>query len=158
MEADNYIQMLIDSLRMKQRILEQLVGLNDEQSRLVSAETLDETAFEENMEEKGDLIENMLKLDEGFNRVFKRVQEQMEGRREAYKEEIALLQELIKSVTALGVQVEAQEMRNKALVESKFTQMRRELHNAKNSTQKTNVYYQNMNKISYEPQFMDRKK
>lgn len=158
METDNYIQMLIDSLRMKQRILEQLVVLNEEQSGLVSEGSMDEKAFQDNMEAKGDLIENMIKLDEGFNSVFERVKGQLEGKRAAYQEEIKTMQALIKMVTALGAQVEVQEARNKALVESKFAELRKDLQNAKRSTQKTNVYYQNMNKINYEPQFMDQKK
>lgn len=158
METDNYIQMMIDSLRMKQRILEKIVALNEEQSRLVSSPSFDEDAFQANLEGKGELIENLVKLDEGFNSVFTRVKEKIEGHRAEYKEEIRAMQDLIKTVTALGVQVEAQESRNKVLVEDKFAAMRRDIQNAKRSTQKTSVYYQNMNKINTEPHFMDQKK
>lgn len=158
METDNYIQMMIDSLRMKQRILEKIVSLNEEQSRLVSATSFDEAAFQQNMEEKGELIENLVKLDEGFSSVFDRVKEKIEGHRPDYKEEISTMQDLIKTVTAIGVQVEAQEARNKVMVQNKFDTMRRDIQNAKRSTQKTSVYYQNMNKINNEPYFMDQKK
>lgn len=158
MQTDNYLQMMIDSLRMKQKILEKLVLLNEEQTKLVTAEDFDENAFQQNMEDKGDLIENMIKLDEGFNMVFTRIKEQLDGKRELYREEITTMQKLIKTVTELGVQVEAQEARNKILVQNKFTNMRKDIQNAKRSTQMANTYYKNMNKLNYEPHFMDQKK
>lgn len=158
MQTDNYLQMMIDSLRMKQKILEKLVLLNEEQTKLVTAEDFDENAFQQNMEEKGDLIENMIKLDEGFNMVFTRIKEQLDGKRALYREEITTMQKLIKTVTELGVQVEAQEARNKTLVQNKFTNMRKDIQNAKRSTQMANTYYKNMNKLNYEPHFMDQKK
>ena len=145
MQTDNYLQMLIDSLQKKQK-------------ELVTAEGFDEAAFQKNVDEKDALIENMLQLDEGFNTVFARVREQIGDNKAAYREEITKIQGLIRAVTDLGVRIEAQEARNKALVQSKFASIRKELQNAKRSTQMTNTYYKSMNKLNYEPQFMDQKK
>jgi predicted nuclease with TOPRIM domain len=157
MKADNYMQMMIDSLDMKKNILTKIIMLNEEQTRIVSVDPFDEEAFHENMESKGELIENMLQLDQGFNSVFNRIKEELDGNKSAYKDEIVKMQELIKTVTELGVKVEAQEARNKTLVQNKFNDMKKNLQNAKRSTKMANTYYKNMNKLSYEPQFMDQK-
>ena len=68
------------------------------------------------------------------------------------------MQELIKEVTALSATIQAQEARNKVKVEFKFRQLREDAKTAKRSVSMANKYYQNMSKISSEPQFMDKKK
>lgn len=157
MDAENYIQMMIDSLKMKERMLQEIVNINEKQSALAVAVDFDEDKFHESIEEKGNLIENLIKLDEGFNSLYTRIKPEIENNRTQYSAEIELMKQLIKSVTELGVQVQAQEARNKDQVQNRFNIMRKELQNAKRSTKMANTYYKNQKKLDYEPQFMDWK-
>lgn len=149
---------MAESLIIKKGILEKLVVLNDEQEIIASQEEFDEVAFHDNVDKKAELIDEMVKLDEGFNSLFARVKEQLDENRQKYSDEIAAMQELIRSITDLAASVEAKENRNRVLVQNKFMAMRKEVQNAKRSTQMANTYYKNMNKLNYEPQFMDKKK
>lgn len=158
MSTEDYLQILKDSLIKKKDILTKLTELNDEQENIINQPEFDETVFNKNVDDKAELIEQLVKLDEGFNSVFERVKEQLNGNREVYASQIKDMQGLIRKVTDLAAQVEAKENRNKALVQSRFAAMRKEISNVKKSTQMANTYYKSMNKLDYEPQFMDKKK
>ncbi len=158
MSAENYLQILKDSLIKKKDILKKLTELNDEQENIINQPEFDETVFNKNVDHKAELIEKLIKLDEGFNSVFERVKEQLNGNRAAYASQIKNMQGLIREVTELAAQVETKEKRNRSLVESRFAAMRKEISNVRRNTQMANTYYKNMNKLNYEPQFMDKKK
>ena len=158
METTNYLQMMIDSLKMKINILKEISRFNEEQQKLVLSPDMDEEAFQSNLDGKGELIDKLNAMDEGFNSLFNRVKEAVENDKSRYSEEIKELKGLITQVTELGVSIEAQEARNKTAVQNKFSAMRKQLQQAKRSTKMANTYYQNMNKISLDPQFLDQKK
>lgn len=158
METDNYIQMMTDSLEMKKETLTKIVSLSEKQNAILAASEFDSEAFQKNIDEKAEQIDKLVRLDEGFNGLFSRVKAVLDGHKQEYSKEIAAIKELIKAVTELSVKVQAQEARNKALAESTFSRMKKEVENAKRNTKAVNKYYQNMNKLSYEPQLMDKKK
>lgn len=153
---DNYLQMMSDSLIMKKSILEKITVLNEEQRKLAEAE-FDEENFLKVVDKKSELIDNIVRLDDGFNSLFERVKKMLEGNKEQYKSQIEKIQQLIRDVTALSVRVEAQEKRNKSLIEKQFLALKKDIYNAKDTANKMNSYQKNMNKISFESQFMDRK-
>ena len=158
MSTKNYLQIMSESLIMKTEILDNLIVLNDEQERIASADTFDDAAFRANVDSKAELIERLEKLDDGFNSLFARVKEQLEADREAYRDDIAKMQQLIRDVTERAATVEAKETRNRVLIQNKFMAMRKEVQLAKKSSKMANTYYKNMNKLNYEPHFMDKKK
>lgn len=159
MDTGNYLQIMIDSLTKKEVLLKQIVGYNEEQQAIVTAVEFDDAAFQQNLDKKGVLVEEILKLDEGFNSVFARVKEELQEHKAEWSEELARLKQLVKSVTDLGVRIQAQELRNKQLVEKCFAEMRKNLSNAKMATSKANAYYKNANHISeYDSHFLDKKK
>lgn len=158
MSTENYLQIMSESLIIKKDILDRLIVLNDEQEKIASAEEFDDEAFRDNVDKKAELIDEMVKLDDGFNSLFERVKGQLETDREAYRDEIAAMQQLIRDITDRATSVEAKEARNRVLIQNKFLNMRKEVQNAKRSSQMANTYYKNMNKINYEPHFMDKKK
>ena len=157
MEAQNYLQVMEDSLTKKAEILERIVALNEEQSGILQSEEFTEEAFYENADKKSECIDEIYKLDEGFDALYNRVKETLEKNKTVYKEQIIVLQSKIRRVTELSVSIEAQEKRNKTLAEKKFSSIRQEIGVAKRSASMAKTYYQNMNKLSYEPQFMDKK-
>jgi predicted RNA-binding protein with RPS1 domain len=157
-ETESYVQMLTDSLVMKKSVLEKIVALNEEQKAILTADEFDSEAFNTNAGNKALLVNEINRLDTGFESLFARVKEQLEANKSAYAAQIATLKSLIKDVTELAVRVEADEARNKTLAQKCFSGLRKDVRNARNNVQKTNTYYQNMNKIDTSPVFMDTKK
>ena len=153
---DNYLQMMLDSLIMKKSILEKITILNEEQKKIAEFD-FDEQNFTKVVDKKSELIDNIVRLDDGFNSLFERVKKMLEGNKDKYKSQIAQIQQLIRDVTALAVKVEAQEKRNKNLIEKQFSLLKKDIYSAKDNASKMNSYYKNMNKLGYESQFMDRK-
>jgi len=157
MVAVNYLQVMIDSLDKKIDILERIQKLNEEQSDILKAADFTEEKFMDNAEKKSGCIEEIDKLDEGFQSLYNRVKQELEQNKSSYKDQIETLKVKIKVVTELGVGIEAQEKRNRSLAEKKFNSIRQEIENAKRSATMAKTYYQSMNKLSFEPQFMDTK-
>ena len=149
----NYLQMMIDSLNKKKKILTRIVELNEEQDAILSEPVLDDEAFDSNMKAKGDCIDGLDKLDEGFQSLFNRVRDELEVNKAMYTAEIASITE----VTELGTKIEVQEARNKVKVEAMFRRERQEHKEAKRSASMAKSYYQSMSRVSDEPQFMDTK-
>lgn len=110
----NYLQMMIDSLNKKKDILTRIVALNDEQDAILSTTILDDAAFDSNMKAKGDCIDGLDRLDEGFQALFNRVRDEINNNKAMYTEEIAVMKKLITEVTELGAKIEVQEARNQS--------------------------------------------
>lgn len=159
MSTENYVQIMIDSLTKKEVLLKQIAEYNEEQKVIITAVEFDDKAFQSNIDKKGELVEEILKLDDGFNVVFMRVKDEVQAHKQELSSEIALMQQLVKRVTDLGVRIQAQELRNKELVEKCFSAMRKDLSNARTVTSKANAYYKNANNIhDYDSHFLDQKK
>ena len=73
--TDNYLQMMIESLVMKRDILQEISELNISQAQMASTDgaAFDEQAFYSSIERKGELIDKLLELDDGFDALFQRV-------------------------------------------------------------------------------------
>ena len=125
METDNYVQMMTDSLVMKKDILEKIIDLNETQNSILLESEFNDKNFRENIDAKSELIDKIEKLDDGFNALFARVKQTLDGHKDEYKSEISVIKELIKSVTELAVRVQAQEARNKVLAEKKFAMLKK---------------------------------
>lgn len=121
----NYLQMMIDSLNKKKDILTRIIALNEEQDNILSTSILDDAAFDSNMKAKGDCIDGLDRLDEGFQALFNRVRDEINNNKAMYTEEIAVMKKLITEVTELGAKIEVQEARNKVKVEAMFRRERR---------------------------------
>ena len=158
-DTQNYVDIMIDSLVKKEELLKQIVDYNEAQQTIVTAPEFKEEAFEKNVADKGEVVEKILQLDEGFNSVFNRIKEELQNNKKKYAKDIERLKTLVASVTELGVRIQAQELRNKQLVEKRFAQMRKELSQAKRTTSTANAYYKNVNNLNqYESHFLDQKK
>ena len=154
----NYLKVLQESLQKKKEILESILKASEKQREIVSAEVVDWDAFDRGVEAKGVLIDQLMKLDEGFQNVYDHVKEELAANKDKHKNEIAGIQGLIREVTELGVQVEALEVRNKALIEKRFAEEHRQIKQSKVGSKVAMEYYQKMNKLNVvDPQLMDRK-
>lgn len=159
MQDKEYIAILQQSLEKKNRILDLIVEKNKEQRILFTDETLPPERLEENIKEKGDLVDQLNQLDDGFEQVYNRVREILNKEKEAYRDEIKKMQELIREITDKSATIQAQEQRNKELAAQKFASVKKEIRKARTSTKAANQYYKSMAKTNVvDSQFLDKKK
>ncbi len=157
--TSSYMKVLEESLLKKSGVLQALLEASHRQETLAEAEDFDMDAFTDTMEQKDALLEQLKELDEGFARTYEGVQQELNTHREQYADEIQRIQELIRSVTALGVELQTLEERNRAKLEIKFSKQQRELRQIKTSNKVATTYYKNMsNAPASDPYFMDQKK
>lgn len=157
--VDNYLNVLEESLMKKIDALNSVQEYNNRQQKLFQSEITDITVFDSYVEEKEQLIEQINKLDEGFENLYDAVAEELQNNRDKYKPQIRRLQELVRKVTDMSISVQAQEARNKKLIEDYFSRERSSICQNRKTSKAAYDYYKNMNNSSVvPPQFMDRKK
>lgn len=159
MSEGDYITILAESLKKKNEILDEVRKLNQEQKRLLADETLTPDEFEKTLGKKETLIEELNQLDEGFQQLYEKVRPEIQEDMEKYADQIRLMQEEIQKITDKTVAIQAEELRNKQLMESKFSNIRKQIREVKTSQKAVNTYYRNMmNRNINESPFLDRKK
>lgn len=146
----NYLNILEESLRRKLDILDEIQAYNDKQYESFSAEEVDMDGFDAAIEEKGRLIEELTKLDEGFETLYANIAKQLQQDKEKYAAQIKTLQELVRRVTEKSVSIQASEARNKALVEKYFAREKSQIKEGRVSSKVAYGYYQNLNKAALE--------
>ncbi len=92
---ENYLQVLEESLYKKLDVLGRIESLCARQEQILSSEPVSEEAFDDSIEEKGVLIDELTKLDEGFETLYGHIKEQLMAGREKYKPQINALQKKI---------------------------------------------------------------
>lgn len=145
-----YLKVLEESLYKKLMVLTKIQDYNEEQYRCFSTEQVDMEGFDAAIEEKGKLIDEVNKLDEGFEILYANLAKELDGNREKYAPQIKKLQELIKLVTEKSVQIQAQESRNKALIEAYFAKEKSQIKEGRKNSQAALGYYKNLNKAIME--------
>ena len=155
---ENYLNILEESLHKKLEVLEKIESYNMQQNKIFSEEKASLDEFDEAIEEKGRLIEQLSRLDDGFESLYAKVSEELQGNKPKYAEQIKRMQELVKQVTEKSVSIQAQEARNKTLIEEYFAKEREGLRNNRKSSKAAFDYYQSMSRAAtMTPQFMDSK-
>lgn len=154
----NYLTLLEESLRRKLQVMSEIQEYNLRQQEMFQADNVELDRFDEYVEEKGNLIEKLIALDNGFEKLYANVAEELKGNREQYAEQIRTLQGLVTEVTDTSVAIQAQEARNKKLIEDFFVKERKNLHMNRKTSKAAIDYYRTMNKSAVMmPQFMDSK-
>lgn len=132
---------------------------NLRQQEIFQSGNVDMEQFDEYVAEKGMLIERLTALDNGFEKLYAKVSEQLAGNQAQYASQIKVLRELVTEVTETGVTIQVQEARNKKLIEEYFRREREGIRDGRKSSRAAINYYKNMNKSSVVmPYFMDSKK
>lgn len=156
--ANSYLKVMQESLLKKKEILDSILKASEKQREIVEATEVDWDAFDRSVEAKGVLIENLTKLDVGFETLYGRVKDELDANREVYRNDIAVMQNLIREITSLSASVETLEQRNKVLIERRFAQAKQQIKQSKIGSKAAMEYYQKMNKLNtVDPQLMDRK-
>lgn len=156
---ENYLQVLEESLHKKMDVLCRIEKLNSAQEQILKEDMVSEEKFDQSIEAKGVLIDELNKLDEGFENLYAHIKEQLSVEREKYKIQITALQKLIADVMEKSVSIQAQETRNKVLAEKFFADQKQGLQKGRRSSKAALDYYRNMKQSQVvPPQFMDKKK
>lgn len=155
---EKQLNILSESLDRKIQILKQIEELNDAQTKAISKEEADLEEFDRAVDQKDVLIDELLRLDDGFEAVYDRLAEELKANRAQYASQIKSLQEKIATVTEHSVSIQAQEARNKKLVEDYFAKVRGGLKMNRQTSQAAYNYYRNMSGMAYSSsRFMDNK-
>lgn len=155
----NYLTLLEESLRKKKQVMTEIQDYNLRQEEIFKSENVDLDRFDEYVAEKGALIEKLTALDKGFEHLYAEVAEELNGNRAEYGEQIKTLQKLITEVTDSSVLIQAQESRNKKLIEDYFRKEREGIRQGRKSSKAAINYYKTMRKSSSEMSlYLDSKK
>ena len=152
------LDMLEESLVKKLEIMNTIREENARQKEILSSTEVDFEAFDKTLDEKGDLIDRLLALDDGFQTLFDRVKDEVGNNKELFADQIKRMQKLIHEITDASASIEAEEHRNKALAEKYFSSEREKMSAGKKSAAAAFNYYQTMSKSKdIPPQFLDQK-
>lgn len=157
--TEGYIQIMIDSLDKKLVLLDKIMEINKRQYEVSSVQPFDSQKYDEIMDEKGKLIDEINSLDEGFTSTYDIIKGEINAEPSKYRDKVLLLQELVRKAVDKGVEVEVQEKRNKNSLEASISMARKELQQKRISRNVALQYYKSSQKINnVDPQLMDKKK
>lgn len=139
-----YVRMMLDVLKRKERILEELLGKTKEQEVLLKQEELDQERFRETLEEKGNRIDELNEIDEGFDTLFRKVEKEIVKHREFYRDSMMEMQNRIAIVSDLGLRIQALESQNRERLEIYLSSQRRRIRKFHVNNKTASNYYQNM--------------
>ena len=153
------LDMLEESLVKKIEVMKKIQEENQRQKEILSnPENVDFEAFDKTLDMKGEYIDELNALDDGFQSLFDRVKEEVGSNKDQYADQIKRMQALIQEITGLSASIEAEEHRNKKLAETYFSITRERMAHSKHSSEVAFNYYQTMSNFkNIPPQFVDKK-
>ncbi len=141
---NNYLDILKESLVKKIEVLGKIKEATFAQKEILGKESFDMEAFDSYVDEKDGYIDELMKLDEGFDSLYKKVSKELEGNKEKYTAEIAEMKKLISEITALSSAIEAQEARNRDMVTKYFSKAKKKLGQQRRSNKAAFDYYKSV--------------
>lgn len=156
---ERYLLVLQDGLDKKKEILNLIMEQNEIQEEALRT-TPDWDAFENSITQKDIYIQEIFKLDEGFEGIYERIKAALSDPNilTLHQDKIRLLQTKIREVTDLGVKLEVSEKRNRIRVEQIFRDEKNKLKQGMRSTKVATDYYKTMSQLNFvDPQLMDQK-
>ena len=149
---------MVESLSKKIDILEKLLEYTKEQELLLEKEEFSMEGFSELLDKKGELIDVLNTMDQGFEQVYERMEEEIKGKKEEHAHEILLMQQRIKTITDLSIKLQELEYKNKEKIEEQFSKKRNEIKTFRQSKDNVNKYYRVMSKTQVvDSAFLDKK-
>ncbi len=157
--TENYLQIMIESLEKKIDVLDKALALDKRQLALATAQPFDNDSYNKSMEEKGELIDELNKLDDGFTSTYELVRDEVQANPKAYASQVERMQTLIRMAMDKGVALEVQEKRGKQAIQNVVNAKRLAIKEQKRSVVVARQYYKAMSKINtVDPQLMDKRK
>lgn len=139
-----YVQLLVDTLEKKKKTLALLMSVTEQQEEIMSSEHFEEDLFDQTISVKEEYIQTLNMLDEGFEKVYDGVKDELSSNKLQYEPQIRSLQALITELTDLTVKLQALEKRNKSKLEAVLSKKRREIKDTRLSNKTVANYYKNI--------------
>ena len=146
-KTDNYLQIMIDSLNKKEKLLDELLERNKAQYELIKNkqyEEVDWTAFNLRVTEKDIAIDKINEIDDGFDETYKLVKDEVTANKNKYRNKILKLQEIIGRLTDKGVAIQTGEERNRQIIDNIFAKTRQEIKKQRTGLNAASKYYKTM--------------
>lgn len=155
----NELQILIESLKKKIGIMDDILLASKEQEKLSNSTEFDSERFDELFDQKDVLLKEMGELDQGFDATFSRIRDELLDNKEKYRDEILQLQQLIRATVDRGAEIAATESRTKDSLTNVMKRQKQDLAKRKVSSKTVLDYYKSSSQLNHvEPFFMDQKK
>ncbi len=153
-----YITILIDTLRRKIILLNDVIDITNHQNKLIAEDKVDSDEFEGTLISKQEMIDKINQVDDGFEKIYDHAREELSIHSSLYQQEIITLKELISEVINRGVSIQTAETRNKDLMERYFSSRKKTIKDC-NIGMKTIRQYQENMKGQYRDQssYMDKR-
>lgn len=157
--SETYLAIMLQSLKKKEQVLDEIIRLNDLQKKQLTDQATPVDDFDKTVEDKSACIAQLDQLDSGFEKLYAQVQEELQTNKEQYADTIRELQKRIRSVTDKSIMIQAQEARNKDLMMQKFTTVRKHAKDVRANSKAITGYYKTMTHSGYmDSRYMDGKK
>lgn len=157
--TETYLQMLNESLQQKLVILNKIYELTKKQDQCFGDEDEVIPMMEYCVEAKEPLLEQLSKLDQGFDLVYSKIKGQVSENINKHKTEVEKLQTSISEITSLSVKIQALEQSNKIKFETYLNCKKTEIKQFKVNNKTASNYYKSMTgKHQGESYFIDKKK
>ncbi len=158
MDNNTYINILTDTLNKKHLLLDKLLDITVLQEEYLNEPNFNMENFDQTLIEKEELINQINQLDEGFEKIYTHIQEELSTRRLEHKDQIVILQGLIRKITDMSTKLQGNELRIRSKMEIFLGNKKGEIKNFKINNQTASRYYQNMrNQQTGESYFLDKK-
>lgn len=152
-------QILLQSLEKKNALLDDMILQNSVQEDILKQDEFDMDAFDEAIDRQSRYVEELERLDQGFEAVYDRIRGELIQNKAQYGSEIMQMKNLIQQITDKIVTINAGNMRNKMLAENYFKKQKKAIGNSLSKTKAVRNYYNNANNLNHVmPQFYDSKK
>lgn len=159
MQEREYLDVLIQSLRKKLVLLNRIAILSQEQRELLQDEDMTPEAFDLNVRDKDELIQQIVSLDAGFDEVYAHIKDLMERDHALYEDQLQQMRKLIRLIMAKDASIRAEEKRNYELAQRKFATIKSKVREMKANRKMVNSYYKSMmHQNPGESMFLDNKK
>lgn len=155
----NCLDLLEDNLINRIDVLSKLQEENNSQSEILNnPDTLELQIFNEYVDKKGNMIDQLLIMDEELQPLFEKAKKEIGDNKEKYSAQILRIRKYIKDIASLSESIEASEKKNKKLAEKYFSIERQKMNEGKQTSAAAFNYYITMNNFKdIPPQFMDSK-
>jgi len=146
---DNYVQIMIESLKKKQNILDRIIRMNERQLKCIKVEQFDEIdwdTFNIIVTEKEAEIDRINEMDMGFQTLFDRIGDQLKSNKDNYSQYISEMQRIIADLEEKSVKIRTGEEKNRAIIERVLSGRKREIKQVRTSLKAASNYYSSMRK------------
>ncbi len=157
-EIRDYINIMIDGLHKKSSLLDAIIESNGQLEKVINEPEMDMEQFGKILDEKDGYAKQITQLDEGFQSLFDKIQDEIRNNKDQYRQQILEMQQLIRELTDKAVQIQDTEARHRLTIEGQFAKKHKRLQVAKRGMNVAQNYYKNMSKLNIvDSQFLDKK-